>query len=151
VRQCVLAGYLYATSEGASRPSYLIAPADLPQAFEEQLAPAMEALLAPLEAQATPPGLAEALAVYQQVYAIYAGTLGVSLRRARAALAHLMRMNDLDPRLAQDLLAGTPTETTERDQALWQGDLEYFCRRWGALAPRWDVACPTFGERPPAV
>ena len=143
VRQCVLAGYLYYTREGAAKPPRMFAPADLPRAFDAELAPEMESILAPLESQT--PELDAALDGYVRFYRVYA-TAGASLARARAALAQLIRMNDLDPRLAQVLLAGTPTETSARDQALWEGrSLE----RWSALAPIWDVASPTYGEQPP--
>jgi len=144
LRQCVLAGYLYGTREGAPKPPRMFAPADLLRAFDEELAPAMEAILAPLESAAQP--LETALDAYVRCYEIYA-TAGASLARARAALAHLVRMNDLDPRLAQVLVAGTPTETTARDQALWEGKS---LDRWAALAPIWDVASATWGENPPA-
>jgi len=148
VRQCVLAGYLYTTREGATRPHKQWAPADLPRAFVEEVAPAMEALLAPLEAAAAAPALESALAAYVHFYALY-GALAVSLTRARAALAQLIRMDGVDPRLAQALVAGTPTETSARDQALWDRDRDRLVSRWGALSPRWDVACPTYAERPP--
>ena len=143
IRQCVLEGYLYYTREGAPKPPRMFAPADLPRAFDEELLPAMESILAPLEKQ-TPP-LDAALDAYVRFYRVYA-TAGASLARARAALAQLVRMNDLDPRLAQVLLAGTPTETSARDQSLWEGKP---LDRWSALAPVWDVAAPTYGEQPP--
>src|SRR5262249_3241947 len=120
----------------------------LPRGFGDELAPAMDAVLTPLELRNGPPSLEAALDAYRRFFELY-GTLAHSLSRARATLAQLIRMDGVDPRLAQALVAGTPTETTARDQVLWDGDARAFTARWGALAPVWDVSCSTYAEHPP--
>jgi pyruvate,water dikinase len=111
----VVAGYLYT----APRERSDAAPAmDVLELFAARAAPAMERALAPVET-GEPPSLADALAAYRAVVAVYAGELAPALRRARphggaagsSAVAHA-------------LATGAPLP----------------------FAPAWDIAAPGLDE-----
>ena len=113
----VVGGYLYtAPRRGAAAPSAL----DVVELFTARAAPAMERALAPVE-EAGPPALADALAAYRSVYAVYAGELAPALRRARAAAPPARPSSRA---LARAVASGADA--------------------W--LAPAWDVAAPGFDE-----
>jgi phosphohistidine swiveling domain-containing protein len=111
----VVAGYLYT----APRPDVAAARADevdVLELFTARAAPAMERALAPVEGP-EPPALADALAAYRSVYAVYAGELTPALRRSPAAATSVIPI--------AGALAG---------------------RAALAMAPAWDVAVPSFEE-----
>jgi len=112
----VVAGYLYTAPRVLPRA---VPPVDdVVDLFATRAAPAMERALAPVEG-AEPPALADALAAYRAVYAVYAGELAPALRRARGR----------DPRPGASAVAG----------ALAAGAPLPF-------APAWDVAAPDLDE-----
>ena len=79
----VVGGYLYtAPRPGAAAGG--AGPVDVVELFTARAAPAMERALVPVE-RSEPPALAEALAAYRAVYAVYAGQLAPALRRSPAA------------------------------------------------------------------
>ena len=134
LRQRVLRGYLYYAEAGP--PPALIPPDEIAARFHDELAPACEALLRPLEARiladdgaldprcrADPARAAVPLdaawAAYRGVYRRYIGELGPSLRRARGHLDALLRANLGEP-LSQHggLVAGVARAQAERLHAL---------------------------------
>lgn len=139
-RQRVVGGYLYAT-DPPPPPAAIDADA-LRDRFEKQLRPRMEAALAPLE-DSEPPRLADALRGFTEVYRIYAGELGPMLRAARAALIEVVgpiAEGEVDRWVAELIAPPTRAEPTEPPDAV---------RAIAApQSPSWDVAVPTYGERP---
>ncbi len=179
LRQCVRRGHLYyarSAIDSPGAPSALIQTADLPRRFAEEILPACNRLLAPLEAvvaellpraragQPIPGAIAlpEALSAYLGVYGPYVAQLAPSLSRARAQLDQFLLAN-LGEGLAKNpaLVTGLPTITARRMQALWtlgraeadlkEGLLAAYLERFGAFAPCWDVAAPFDDEVPERV
>ena len=115
----VCGGLLYAAPRAHAAP-----PPREPRAIEAEL----EQLVA------DPPGeLSAALARYDAFYRIWAGELAprIAAERPRAPAARPSAVEHV-------LLAAARGELTEAD----------VIARLGVLAPAWDVAVPTFGERP---
>jgi pyruvate,water dikinase len=133
----VLAGHLYyAEAAGVAAPA--LDAAALRAVFDDDVVPRVDRALAAVEGDA-PPRLADALAAYDEVHAIYTGRLGPALRHARAAVA----------------AAGgdARAEASELGRALERcvdGSLDRATlhRLAAPLAPAWDVAAPTYGEAP---
>jgi pyruvate,water dikinase len=154
----VIGGYLFYRRETA--PGKIIPPQDLPRKFSEEIAPACDAILAPLEKLPIEQlALSDALAAYRAVLARYLGEITPSLAKARAHLDQLLRANlgeGLEANAA--LLAGTGDTAIARDVALFRigrSDpatratlVEEYLARFGACAPAWDVAVPTDDELP---
>jgi len=130
--------------------------------FADEIEPACDRALAPLEArEPSPSSLEEALAAYALVVQRSMGELAPSLRRARRTLEQLLRSNIDDPTAWGALLAGAGGRTLARDQALWElgrappserpSLLAGYLARFGAYAPVWDVAAPPDDEAPDRV
>jgi phosphohistidine swiveling domain-containing protein len=161
-RQRVRNGYLFYTHEGVE-PARAAPPHQLPRLFAEEIAPACEAVLAPLEERSVRPVAADleaALAAYRVVAQRCLGELGPALGRARQMLDQFLRIN-LGEGLAAhgELLGGAGGMSVVRDQLLWElaeepaggaaasGPLlDAYRRRFGACSPAWDVATPTDEE-----
>ena len=126
----VCAGYLYTAPRAGPAPAL---PPDDPHALEA----AMTAALG--DDDGSPLPLADALARYVGFYAAWAQvSLWVAAaRHRRSANGHGARPSSVEG----TLLAAARGELTE-DDAL---------TRLAPLAPAWDVAVPTFGERPALV
>lgn len=77
VRQRVVLGYLYTTSDGAPSPDRIIEAGDLPRAYREEIAPAFERDLARMGGD-----LEQTLEAYLFFYRRYSLTLSPSLARA---------------------------------------------------------------------
>ena len=98
--------------------------------------------------------LESALATYEAVYRIYADTLSPALRAARAELPaflarHLPR-DDVE-RTAHTLLGASASmrlETMVAAVAHGMATRDELVELAAPLAPAWDVAVPTYGERP---
>ena len=115
----LVGGYLYTAPRPAKRSPV---DGDVVELFTARAAPAMERALEPVERH-EPPALAEALAAYRSVYAVYAGELAPALRRARAA-SGAFTSAPASSAVARSLSGGAAA----------------------ALAPAWDVAAPAFDE-----
>jgi rifampicin phosphotransferase len=144
---CVIDGYLYATEE-ALRPR---PQADL-AALWRRLQPRWARELRVAEV-APPTSVRAALVAFERFYASYARELQPALRQARREL-----LARVPAPVAAALSATARTATTRRDEALWRlarlaeprrgVALRRLLRRYGSLAPTWDVAVPTFAEDP---
>lgn len=136
----VVAGYLYSASRGEPPPTIH----DL-----EARAAALEARLEQTLKHSDTLSLAEAIERYLAFYAIWARELSPLISAARAVLPAALRRAGhehaaaslVGPRASAveaTLLAAARGELDEADVAL----------ELGCLSPAWDVAVPTFGERP---
>ncbi len=112
-------GYLY-TADTGSTVSVEDAPT-LRRLFYDQVKPRAERVLTPLE-QAAVLSVSDALAAYDEVFAVYAHELAPLLSAARRRVS---------PRALVHLppLGAPPTEV-----------------EWAAFSPAWDVAVPTYRE-----
>lgn len=180
LRQCVYQGYLYYAY--ANQPNlaesgpFSAKTAEISAHYVNEIAPACEALLSPLEqtlfaadgaldprlwadpAQCTL-AFSRAFAAYRGVYRIYVAELGPALRRARQHLDELLRAN-LGESLFEHgaLLAAAAEAPTQRLQLLFElgrakkelrpALLRAYLKRYGAFASCWDVAAPCDDERP---
>jgi len=137
----VVDGYLYVADALASD-----AP---PPALDGELLDRMDRALATCDGS-----LAAALSAYDEVYRIYTEELGPSLRAARRELPDFLREHvigvDAD-RFAHVLLGAQSTARLETlVAAVAKGDAsrDDLLAVAAPLAPAWDVAVPTYGERP---
>jgi pyruvate,water dikinase len=147
-RPFVVGGYLYAASERGDAGTRGWGPALAP--LWRRLRRAWARAHAAAAARPARP-VAAAVASFVAFYRQYAGLLGPALRRARRRAAAA-----LSPGGAAHLAAAVRTETTRRDEALWRyahlpsrrqpTALRSLLRRYGAVAPAWDVAAPTWVE-----
>jgi pyruvate,water dikinase len=174
-RQAVRHGYLYYRAEVApsSRTSVppssssvppwpVLLPGELRRRFEEEVVPACEAELLPLEASLDQVPLPVAIAAYFAVYRRYMGQVAPAIRGARARLDALL-WEGLGERLHAhaDLLDGPGHLTASRTGLLYAigkaaedeaaAHLAAYQRRFGAYAPCWDVSAPCDDERPQRV
>jgi len=124
----VCAGYLYSASRGEELPA---AGDDL-----HERAAALEARIEKILTDERLP-LAEAIERYLAFYAIWARELSPLIASARRASQH-----------AAGGSRPSAVETTLLAAARGELDEEQVRARLGALAPAWDVAVPTYGERP---
>lgn len=125
----VVDGYLYvATSPAAPLPAGAAPTAAAVEAIFDDVRAAITRALAPVETTA-PASLPDALGAYRAVYRQYMVRLTPVLQRARAALRQ----------------RGEPIASPESavGRALRRGDRDAL----DALAPVWDVAAATYGER----
>lgn len=156
VRQRVVVGYLYTTPHGARGPAIEISPPELGRVHAEEIVPAMEGSLAPLERmiQVGSKDLEAALAAYVDFYRTYAGILSPALSKARALLPDFLgsRLGPAEAMVASARLLGKHA-VSPLDRLLWA------VARGGAnraellalaapMSPAWDVSVPTFGEDP---
>ncbi|HEX2569789.1 MAG TPA: PEP-utilizing enzyme [Polyangia bacterium] len=161
-RQRVRNGYLFYSYDGVA-PARAAPPHQLPRLYGEEIAPACEAVLAPLEERAARPvatDLEAALAAYRVVAQRCFGEIGPALGRARQMLDQFLRANLGEGLIAHgELLGGAGGISVARDQLLWElaeeaargasalgPMLEEYRRRFGACSPAWDVATPTDEE-----
>lgn len=167
-RMRVVGGYLYygsprepgatsgASSGASSTAASSAAPEDadtLLRDFETRWRPAMEAALAAAEDPAA--GVEQVLAAYERFYAVYAGDMSARISAARRALpGFLARVAGDDPE--PDALAGAlledgseaRLETLIARVARGAASFDELLAVAGPMAPAWDVAAPTFAERP---
>ncbi len=120
----LVGGYLYTAPRPGKRPA-VDGDVDVVELFTARAAPAMERALEPVERD-EPPALADALAAYRSVYAVYIGELAPALRRARAI------SGGSAPAPSWSAVARSLTGGADASPA--------------ALAPAWDVAAPSFDE-----
>jgi phosphohistidine swiveling domain-containing protein len=168
-RMRVVGGHLYygkARAPAASPETPAGVPADaaetLHRRFETAWRPAMEAALA--EAAAAPgdaagpdqpaPDLARVLAAYERFYAVYAGELAAALAMARRVLPAFLARH-LPGRDAEAEAGALLADASDARLETWiarvaHGDasFEQLMALAGPMAPAWDVAAPTFAERP---
>ncbi len=125
----------------------------LRQRFETVWLPAMEAALA--QAEAGDADLDRVLVAYERFYAVYAVELTAWLGAARRALPAFLARHGGDS-VDADALAGTLlTDTSDARLETWiarvargTASFEQLLALAGPMAPAWDVAVPTFAERP---
>jgi pyruvate,water dikinase len=147
----IVAGFLYSASpSGDSAASSRGEPPPSLGSVDEVAKRAAE-LEARLETtlSVTEPALSEAIERYLAFYAIWARELSPLIAGARAVLPTALRARDLEH--AAPLLIGQRASAVEATLlAAARGDLdeEDVVRQLGCLSPAWDVAAPTFGERP---
>lgn len=127
----------------------------LRQRFDTVWLPAMEAALA--QAEVADAGLDRVLDAYERFYAVYAGELSAWLGAARRAMpAFLARHADHAAGTDAEALTGTlladasdaRLETWIARVARGTASFEQLLALAGPMAPAWDVAAPTFAERP---
>jgi pyruvate,water dikinase len=153
-RMRVIGGYLYF---GASEPptgELVDDAASLRAYFDDTVVPAIEALLGPAE-DAEALTVAQALAVHDRIYRIYARELAPRVARARRALVdELATRGETDPEAAAAAMLPPPRTGVGGllDRAA-RGDLSRaeLLARIGAMAPEWDLSCPTYAEDPAAL
>jgi pyruvate,water dikinase len=96
--------------------------------------------------------LAEAIERYLAFYAIWARELSPLISAARAVLPAKLRAHGsaFPDAIAAALVVRPPSavESTLRAAARGELDEQEVMARLGVLAPAWDVAAPTFAERP---
>lgn len=129
----VCAGFLYSAPRGASVPV-------APPSSREELSSRVEALEAAMERALgtdTPP-LAEAIDRYVAFYAIWATELGPLIAACRRALTPSQLAGARPSAVEMTLLAAARGELDEAQ----------VIAALGMLSPAWDVAVPTYGERP---
>lgn len=161
-RMRVVGGYLYAASEDRSSESTDSDRADshldavgLREQVTQELIPALEAALAPV-ANARPDTdieLTVALAAYERFYQLYASRLAPLLRRATGALPGFLREYvgaDAERMAGRLAVLAEPAGVAAELARAAHGTipLSTLLERIGAMAPAWDVACPTFAETP---
>lgn len=162
-RMRVVGGYLYygrapagpgETPGGAPGGAALTAEA-LRGRFDTVWLPVMEAALA--QAEAADADLDRVLSAYERFYAVYAGELSAWLGLARRALpAFLARQGARAAGADAEALAGAlladasdaRLETWIARVARGTASFEQLLALAGPMAPAWDVAVPTFAERP---
>lgn len=138
----MVAGFLYTASRGEPLPA--LSSVEKTATRAAQLEARLEKTL-----DADAPTLAEAIERYLAFYAIWARDLSPLIAAARAVLPTALRARDLEH--AAPLLVGQRASAVEATLlAAARGDLdeEDVIRQLGCLSPAWDVAAPTFGERP---
>jgi pyruvate,water dikinase len=145
----VCAGFLYYAPREAVKPAPVRDEAELvTRAYP------LERRLAQLVAD-PPASVDDALARYLDFYRVWAGELAPLIARAREVLpAALRARGNADPEAAAAALAlGRASASETILYAAARGDISEHdaIDKLGALAPAWDVAVPTFGERPRAI
>ncbi len=129
----VCAGYLYVAPRGEPAAAM---PASSRDELSSRVA-ALEARLAVALGAELPP-LDEAIARYLAFYRIWATELGPLIRATRASANRLPLTGSRPSSVEATLLA---TARGELDEAT-------AVARLGVLSPAWDIAVPTYGERP---
>lgn len=121
--------------------------------FETGWRPALEAALAAAEAPGA--GIEQVLAAYERFYAVYAGDMSARIGAARRALpgflAHALAPDSDPEALAGALLedgSEARLETLIARVARGEATFDALLAVAGPMAPAWDVAAPTFAERP---
>jgi pyruvate,water dikinase len=138
----IVAGFLYSASRGEPAPA--LGSVDEVAKRAAELEGQLEKTLS-----VTEPTLTEAIERYLAFYAIWARELSPLITAARAVLPTALRARDLEH--AAPLLIGQRASAVEATLlAAARGDLDEddVVRQLGCLSPAWDVAAPTFGERP---
>jgi pyruvate,water dikinase len=129
----VVSGFLYSASRGEPAPSL-----SDPDAFARRAAELEARLEKTLDVHG--PSVAEAIERYLAFYALWARELSPLISAVRAAVpADLAMLVGKRPSSVEGtLLCAARGELTEDDVE----------RELGCLSPAWDVAVPTYGERP---
>ncbi|NVB85355.1 MAG: hypothetical protein HOV81_43730 [Kofleriaceae bacterium] len=139
----VVAGYLYSASRGEPPPE----TTDL-----EPRAAALEARLEQTLKHDDTLSLAEAIERYLAFYAIWARELSPLISAARAVLPAALRRagHEHADQLAASLAGPRASAVEATLLAAARGELDEadVALELGCLSPAWDVAVPTFGERP---
>jgi len=142
----LVAGFLYTASRGEPLPPLGDSGEVAARAAE------LEARLERTLAVDGIPTVTQAIERYLAFYALWARELSMLITAARAALpAALRREGHEHVDAIASLLVGaraSSVETTLLAAARGELDDEDVVRQLGCLAPAWDVAVPTFGERP---
>jgi pyruvate,water dikinase len=140
----VVAGFLYGASRGEEPP--VVRDAGELRAHAAELEARLERTLAVEQ-----PSLAEAIERYLAFYAIWARELSPLISAARAVLpAKLRAHGSAYPDAIAASLVERPASAIETVLlAAARGELDdhEVEAQLGALAPAWDVAAPTYGER----
>ena len=153
--QRLVGGYLYYTQPDQQQQGDADALLDadaLRAYFAAEFTQAVERLLAPIEYHAAP-DLTAALQTFDEVYRLYSHALAPLLRAARArltdALSELVGADEIET-VTSSLIGRPGAHLDHLLAAVVAGDLTRaeLIDRVGALAPRWDVAVPTYAERP---
>lgn len=139
----VCAGYLYSAPRGELPPAAAaITPEELAARADEIEGRLAAALGDPAPRNVAPPTaavpLADAIARYLAFYRIWATELGPLIAATRAGLAPSELVGARPSAVEATLLAAARGEVAEVDAIA----------HLGALAPAWDIAVPTYGERP---
>jgi pyruvate,water dikinase len=140
----LVAGFLYAAPRDVPRPQ-ITTKHDLCVRAAELEARCEQALAG--DAGGTDP-----IGRYVEFYRIWAGELAPLISAAKAVLPAQLRAagHDAPDALAASLIGSRPSAVEATLQAAARGELseDDAVRSLGCLAPAWDVAVPTYGERP---
>lgn len=171
-RLCVVGGYLYTSSDNRSSAptSDELKSADAVRAtVEKELIPELERALEPVAHlgpdghtdEGDRPDLNDAIAAYSRFYATYTQRLTPVLGQAARVLPDfLARYPELDCALWTERLSARlstrlstprgPSGVASEILRVARGQQSFaeLMARVGAMAPIWDVACPTFAENP---
>ncbi|HEY5951875.1 MAG TPA: PEP/pyruvate-binding domain-containing protein, partial [Kofleriaceae bacterium] len=144
----VCAGFLYSAPRGEPPP--VVRNATELRARTSELEARLERTLADSSVERVP--LAEAIERFLAFYAIWARELSPLISAARAALpAKLRAHGSAFPEAIAASLVARPASAIEAIlRAAGRGELDEqdIIRQLGVLAPAWDVAAATYGERP---
>ncbi|MEZ4368971.1 MAG: PEP-utilizing enzyme [Kofleriaceae bacterium] len=151
-RLATVAGYLYMSPrpEAPAPPSPPRDPVALRAALDDALARCHQALDAAPTATSPREALAATLERYLAGYQIWAEELAPAIAAARAALAADLADAGHPPSTLAARLAHRPRSIAGLLSAVAAGALpvDEARRQLADHAPSWDVACPTYGERP---
>ncbi len=155
IRQRVLGGYLFWSPDGPQSPERL-EPGEVPGALA-RLTEDLDRYLVSLQG---PPSIEAALAGFLPLYERLFGVLQPAARAARAALVDLLRgdrpqalallpvlLSGVESR-AQQRLALARRLSAARDPRQRRLALDEYLAVFGDEAPAWDIAVPTYRERP---
>jgi phosphohistidine swiveling domain-containing protein len=155
IRQRVLGGYLFWSPDGPQSPDRL-EPDELPEALA-RLTEDVDQYLVSLQG---PPSIEAALAGFLPLYERLFGVLQPAARAARAALVDLLRgerpqalallpvlLSGVRSR-AQLRLALARRLSAARDPRQRRQALDEYLAMFGDEAAAWDIAAPTYRERP---
>jgi len=155
VEMRVVGGYLYTapglepTRSAISDPS----PSALGRLFSDEILPAVDALLVPLEEDPAP-ALDRALAAYDEVVSLYARVVSPTLRAEkeplRALLERTLAKSDVGPLMAALVATRSDRHLAARIRRVARGEqsIDALLAYAAPMAPAWDVAAPTFAEDP---
>ncbi len=153
LRQRVVGGYLFYATDPTSETT----PIGVADALRGLWEAARERLARPT------PTLEQALETFVAIYQPLFGVVQPNARTARGVLAAFLRRSGFDPGpLLPKLLSGVPSAATERarcarelaaavDPKARALALQSYLEEFGDEAPHWDVAAPTWRERPNAL
>ena len=146
----VVCGYLY-TSAPTLPPSFADTE-DLQTLFTQQIHPAIEDALSPLEDH-VPATIQQSVTAYRKVFSIYTRQLGPRLHMTRNKLLAILQEGNVDAHQAMELLGDLICRSTLLTRWLKQvarnkRSFTELLIALGPLAPEWDVSAPTYAETP---